>query len=78
GRPVVALGRGGALETVVPGVTGLLVEGESVENLAEAMARVTRLSFDRAAIRRHAESYDTARFERAMHGLLTDALAVRH
>ena len=26
GRPVVALGRGGALETVVPGETGILVE----------------------------------------------------
>src|SRR4051812_46568151 len=34
GRPVVALGRGGALETVVPGETGLLVDEAAPEAVA--------------------------------------------
>jgi glycosyltransferase involved in cell wall biosynthesis len=77
GRPVVALGRGGALETVVPGLTGLLLEDESVDTLAEAMAAIDRLPFDPAAIRAHAESFGTARFEAALRAELDDALAVR-
>ena len=38
GRPVVALGRGGALDTVLPGVTGVLVPDLSVEALADEPA----------------------------------------
>ena len=37
GRPVLALGRGGALETVVPGVTGQFYAENSVEALAGAL-----------------------------------------
>jgi glycosyltransferase involved in cell wall biosynthesis len=40
---VVALGRGGACETVDHGSTGWLVADESPEALAEAMARVDDL-----------------------------------
>jgi len=37
GRPVIALARGGALETVRPGETGILYDDESVEGLAAAV-----------------------------------------
>ena len=37
GRPVLALGRGGALETVVPGVTGQFHAENSVAMLAQAL-----------------------------------------
>ena len=37
GRPVLALGRGGALETVVPGVTGQFYSENSAAALAEAL-----------------------------------------
>ena len=39
GRPVVALGRGGALETVVPGETGVLVDELDAEAFADGIAR---------------------------------------
>lgn len=39
GRPVIAFGRGGALETVVDGVTGVLFSEKSVASLADAVAR---------------------------------------
>lgn len=32
GRPVIAYGHGGAVETVLPGVTGVLFEEQSVED----------------------------------------------
>lgn len=37
GRPVIALARGGALETVVPGRTGMVYEDDSVEGLTAAV-----------------------------------------
>ncbi len=62
GTPVVALGDGGALETVVDGVTGLLVRGRSVEAMAEAIRRAVDRPFDAAAIRAHAERFSRPRF----------------
>jgi glycosyltransferase involved in cell wall biosynthesis len=62
GSPVVALARGGALETVRPGETGELVEEPTVEAFAEAIARVVHGRFDEGHIRRHAERFGRVRF----------------
>jgi glycosyltransferase involved in cell wall biosynthesis len=63
GRPVVALARGGALETVLDGVTGVLVASESPEALAAGIRRAFDLPLDPAAIRLHAEGFGRGRFE---------------
>src|SRR5213078_380416 len=62
GRPVVALGRGGALETVRPGETGVLVAEAVPEAFADGIARALNGRFDTGAIRRHAERFSRARF----------------
>jgi glycosyltransferase involved in cell wall biosynthesis len=62
GRPVVALGRGGTVETVIGGTTGTLVEDLSVEAFAEAVARTIDGTFDAREIRAHAERFSRARF----------------
>jgi glycosyltransferase involved in cell wall biosynthesis len=62
GRPVVALGRGGALETVIAGETGELVSDSSVEAFADAIATASTRRYDSTAIRRHAERFGRARF----------------
>jgi glycosyltransferase involved in cell wall biosynthesis len=62
GRPVVAYARGGALETVVPGETGFLVEDPSPAAFADAVRRAMDRRFDATAIRRHAERFGRARF----------------
>jgi glycosyltransferase involved in cell wall biosynthesis len=62
GRPVVALGRGGALETVIDGKTGVLVSDGSPGALAEGIARALRTPFEPAEIRRHAERFGRDRF----------------
>jgi glycosyltransferase involved in cell wall biosynthesis len=64
GTPVVALGRGGALETVVDGVTGVLVGEPTPAAFAGGIARVKQLTLDRAAIRAHALKFDRAVFSR--------------
>ena len=76
GRPVVALGRGGARETVVPGETGLLVDEPLADAFAEAIAHVTSRRFDPAVIRRHAERFSRERFGDEMEGLVRDELSL--
>jgi glycosyltransferase involved in cell wall biosynthesis len=63
GRPVVALAQGGAVESVVDGITGVLVQDPSVAAFAAALRDASARSFDGAAIRRHAESFGKARFQ---------------
>jgi glycosyltransferase involved in cell wall biosynthesis len=62
GRPVVALGRGGAVETVKHGETGLLVDELSAEAFADAIVDAVDRRFDASAIRRHAEQFGRSRF----------------
>jgi glycosyltransferase involved in cell wall biosynthesis len=66
GRPVVALGRGGALETVVDGITGVLVHESSAHAFADGIARARQTSFDPAVIREHALRFDAAVFARSI------------
>ena len=70
GRPVVALGRGGALETVVPGETGLLVNEPGPAAFADAIALALERRFDARAIRRHAERFSRDRFGDEMEALI--------
>ena len=74
GRPAIALSRGGTLDTVVPGRTGILVDELSAEAFANAMATIGQTTFDAADVRAHAEQFDTARFERAFAGLIADVV----
>lgn len=78
GRPVIALDRGGALETVVNGVTGLLVPEATPDAFASAMDACRRTSFDPARVRARAEDFGVARFDASLRVLLTETLAARH
>lgn len=77
GRPVVAYGRGGALDTVVPGVTGTFFAEQTVECLAEVLGRFDDGVYDPAVLRAHAERYDSAAFRERFRRHATAALA-RH
>jgi glycosyltransferase involved in cell wall biosynthesis len=73
GRPVVALARGGALETVVDGVTGVLVGESSGEAFAAGIARALQTRFDSAAIRQHAVQFDVSVFARSIQHAIAHA-----
>ncbi|HYV34896.1 MAG TPA: glycosyltransferase [Gemmataceae bacterium] len=79
GAPVIALGRGGAVETVLTGsdATGVLFKEQSVECLAEAMVEFERGkdSFSPVAARRHALRFQKRRFADEFFGLVTDIIA---
>lgn len=74
GRPVVALAEGGATETVMDGVTGLLVRSATPDAFARALERLPRVDFDTTAIRTHALQFSRdvflGRFEHELDALL--------
>ena len=69
GRPVIAYGRGGALDTVIDGETGLLFRTQSVEALIDAVERFEASGLadaDPAALVAHAAHFDEAAFRRGI------------
>ncbi len=74
GTPVVALGRGGATETVVDGVTGLLYGEPGPEGLAAAVGRLRGLSLDPHDASAHAERFSRERFREGFAAALDAAL----
>ncbi len=64
GRPVIAYGAGGALTSVVDGVTGTFFYEQTVESLATVLAGFDERIFDPQVIRNHALEFDMPRFRR--------------
>ncbi|MFI5776510.1 glycosyltransferase [Nocardia sp. NPDC051570] len=79
GTPVLAVGAGGALDTVRPGSTGELLEFADDETLVTEFARAMRefdpAAYDPATVRAHAESYSPAAFRTRIASIVTDVLA---
>ena len=70
GRPVIAFGSGGALETVRDGVTGVLFGAQTADALARAVERAESVAWDAPAIRRHADAFSVAHFEARFRGIV--------
>ncbi|MFA6534018.1 MAG: glycosyltransferase [Patescibacteria group bacterium] len=66
GRPVIAYPAGGALETVVPGVTGEFFEEQTWESLGDAVIRFKPEKYDSQKIRSQAEKFSSAAFKRRL------------
>lgn len=79
GRPVIAYARGGALETVVEGRTGLLFHEQSAEALAAAIDRFEHGAdhFDAATLQAHARSFGIEVFKRRIARLIDEACTPR-
>lgn len=66
GRPVIALGIGGAAETVKDGVTGVHFQEPTAKSLARAMRSHDDTRYDGREIRRWAESFSPAAFRASL------------
>ncbi len=62
GRPVIAFARGGALETIVAGKTGVFFHAQTPDALAEVVAATDVTRFDARVLRAHAEQFSQPRF----------------
>jgi len=75
GRPVIAYGAGGVLETVVDGVTGIFFPQQTSDSLAEAVTRFNPCQFNPQAIRQHAAKFDVSVFKQKMLTFVREKLA---
>jgi glycosyltransferase involved in cell wall biosynthesis len=62
GKPTIALGAGGYLDTVVPGVTGIFFPEVTAAAIAHAVAQAARHTWSAEAIREHADRFSLASF----------------
>jgi len=72
GKPVIAYGKGGALETVIDGETGVFFQEPTVEALRTAVAKADAITWDSDNIRRNAERFSEAAFLEKMIGYMEE------
>ena len=78
GRPVVAFGRGGALETIRDEVSGLFFHTQTPEALQEAVDRCADRNWDPRAIRQQAERFSIQSFIDGLDRSISATLSTRH
>ena len=76
GRPVIAYGSGGALDTVVDNQTGVFFDRQTAEDLAAAITRFETIedTFDPHALRRHARGFGRDVFRRNVEAVIDAAI----
>ena len=74
GTPVIAFGKGGALETVVNEQTGLFFEEQTISSMKEAINRFNKMTFNKQEIRAHAEKFDEEIFKNKMKNFVNERL----
>lgn len=74
GTPVIALGKGGSLETVKHGVTGILYPEQTIESLIAGVKEFETHSFDPLTIRTHAETFGIEEFKKKFSTFVEDRL----
>ncbi|HSW85292.1 MAG TPA: glycosyltransferase [Candidatus Saccharimonadales bacterium] len=75
--PVIAYNKGGALDYVSPGKTGLFFERQTVRDLANVLETAMTKNFDYQAISDHAEQFSLATFKQSMQNYIKACLAER-
>ena len=75
GKPVLALRRGGAVETVVDGVTGVLFDEPTPESFLRAFEALARGRWDADAARERAREFDTSHFVEGLDRAISSAVA---
>jgi len=75
GRPVIAYGRGGALETVIPGETGILFDHQTPTSLIEAVNSYQQVPqrFVENRLVEHARKFSRERFKQHFRAALGEA-----
>ena len=73
GKPVIAYGRGGALETVIDGQTGFFFHSRDPEALVEAVLRSEKTKWDSLAIIDHAKKFDISNSRDKLYRFITES-----
>ena len=72
GKPVVAFGRGGSLETIVDGRTGVLFHEQTVESVLAGIRATAELATTPDEIAMNADRFSVATFHDGLHQIIAD------
>ena len=72
GAPVIAFGRGGTLDIVQDGESGVLFDSQSVDAVVNAIKRAEKITFLPGALRRKAKRFDKSLFITKIHKIVSD------
>lgn len=76
GRPVIAYGKGGALETVIENKTGIFFNQQETESLCEAIEKFERMYqedfFNPTEIMNHAKTFSVERFKKEIMDVINE------
>jgi len=77
GRPVVAYGEGGALESIIAGVTGEFFNEQTAESLVDILKNFDQAKYDPHKIRAHAMKFDVGKFKEKINHIIEKNLVTR-
>lgn len=66
GTPVIAYGKGGVLDTVKPGDTGVYFEEQTVDSLSDAITQFEMMNFDSIQISSFAKKFSATEFQKKL------------
>lgn len=75
GAPVIAYGKGGALDIVQDGESGILFNEQTVDSLVDAIKRAEAINFLPGTLRRKAKRFDTGLFVTKIHKIVSDNIS---
>ena len=75
GTPVIAYAKGGALDIVQDGETGVLFKKQTVESLVEAIKKADKMDFLPATLHRKAKRFDKGFFDTKMRKVIQDSIS---
>jgi glycosyltransferase involved in cell wall biosynthesis len=78
GIPIIALGKGATLETVVEQKTGLFFKDQTVASLLDTIAHFEKQEFDPHKIRQHAQKFSKQRFHTEFRNLMSEKIKEKY
>lgn len=72
GTPVIAYNGGGFKETVIDGVTGVLIDSTDENSIKSAVDRFNKIKWNKRKIQKNAERFGKEKFIADLHGLISD------
>lgn len=72
GRPVIAYGKGGVLDSVIDEKTGVFFQEQSVDSVKEAILKFEQMQFDKNEIRKHALEFDESVFQKKIRDFIDE------
>jgi len=74
GRPVVAYGRGGVLDSVIPGKTGVFFKRQTTDSLMDGIKQLEEHDWSSKDIRSHAQNFSRDSFLTKLKGFIIESL----